>query len=136
MQSLNSSGCKPIFAIIQTENIHQFQQVSSLFLMFIFRHIYISVKYGDGLECACASKRTVIATSGHRSCGRFCHLFLYFVLFSSVKQCYIAVKMPKKKTGQRKKAEKQKERQRTIRQAQFKKSVADKPCNISMVKKV
>ncbi|KAK2165092.1 hypothetical protein LSH36_55g09032 [Paralvinella palmiformis] len=40
--------------------------------------------------------------------------------------------MPKKKTGQRKKAEKQKERQRAIRTAQFERPIADRPCNISM----
>lgn len=40
--------------------------------------------------------------------------------------------MPKKKTGQRKKAEKQKERQRAIRTAQYERPIADRPCNISM----
>ncbi|XP_046544448.1 zinc finger protein 330 homolog [Haliotis rubra] len=37
--------------------------------------------------------------------------------------------MPKKKTGARKKAEKQKERQRGIRNAQFERPLADRPCN-------
>ncbi|XP_064609661.1 zinc finger protein 330 homolog [Liolophura sinensis] len=40
--------------------------------------------------------------------------------------------MPKKKTGQRKKAEKQKERQREIRTAFNERALADKPCNIMM----
>ena len=43
-------------------------------------------------------------------------------------------KMPKKKTGARKKAEKQKERQRAIRTAYAVKSIAERPCNVSMVK--
>lgn len=42
--------------------------------------------------------------------------------------------MPKKKTGQRKKAEKQKVRQKGIRAAL--KSLADQPCNASMVRQV
>jgi hypothetical protein len=41
--------------------------------------------------------------------------------------------MPKKKTGQRKKAEKQKMRQKGIRDAKGNRDVADYPCNISMV---
>ena len=43
------------------------------------------------------------------------------------------IKMPKKKTGQRKKAEKQKERQRTIRTAHADKSIAERACNALMV---
>jgi hypothetical protein len=39
--------------------------------------------------------------------------------------------MPKKKTGQRKKAEKQRERQREIRTQE--KSLVEKPCNFLMV---
>lgn len=42
-----------------------------------------------------------------------------------------SVKMPKKKTGQRKKAEKQRERQREIRTQE--KSLVEKPCNFLMV---
>ena len=41
--------------------------------------------------------------------------------------------MPKKKTGARKKSEKQKERQREIRNAQFARPLADRPCNQLMV---
>ena len=40
--------------------------------------------------------------------------------------------MPKKKTGARKKAEKQSQRQREIRDMQNQVSVADRPCNISI----
>lgn len=40
--------------------------------------------------------------------------------------------MPKKKTGARKKAEKQKERQKGIRNNQNEKPITDRPCNISM----
>lgn len=40
--------------------------------------------------------------------------------------------MPNRKTGQRKKAEKQKERQHGIRQAFLERSLADRPCNASM----
>lgn len=40
-------------------------------------------------------------------------------------------KMPKKKTGQRKKAEKQRERQREIRTQE--KSLVERPCNYIMV---
>ena len=40
-------------------------------------------------------------------------------------------KMPKKKTGQRKKAEKQKERQRLIRNTE--RPLVDRPCNFIMV---
>ena len=43
------------------------------------------------------------------------------------------VKMPKKKTGQRKKAEKQRERQRAIRTANTGRPIAERPCNASMV---
>jgi hypothetical protein len=42
--------------------------------------------------------------------------------------------MPKKKTGQKKKADKQKERQRGIRQAFNERPLADRPCNASMVR--
>ena len=42
--------------------------------------------------------------------------------------------MPKKKTGQKKKADKQKERQRGIRQAFHERPLADRPCNASMVR--
>lgn len=42
------------------------------------------------------------------------------------------MKMPKKKTGQRKKAEKQKLRQKEIRNAKDNVSVAQHPCNTSM----
>lgn len=41
--------------------------------------------------------------------------------------------MPKKKTGQRKKAEKQKDRQRTIRLAHLERPLGERPCNASMV---
>lgn len=41
------------------------------------------------------------------------------------------VKMPKKKTGQRKKAERQRERQKELRNAE--KSLAQLPCNFLMV---
>jgi NOA36 protein. len=41
--------------------------------------------------------------------------------------------MPKKKTGQRKKAEKMKLRQKEIRSARDKMSVAEFPCNANMV---
>ena len=41
--------------------------------------------------------------------------------------------MPKKKTGARKKAEKQRERQKHIRTANQERSVAEKPCNFAMV---
>ncbi|WAQ98247.1 ZN330-like protein [Mya arenaria] len=40
--------------------------------------------------------------------------------------------MPKKKTGQRKKAEKQKERQRDIRNAQNSRPLVERPCNFMM----
>ena len=41
--------------------------------------------------------------------------------------------MPKKKTGQRKKAEKQKERQRDIRNAKNERPLVERPCNFMMV---
>jgi hypothetical protein len=41
--------------------------------------------------------------------------------------------MPKKKTGQRKKAEKMKERQKEIQSAKKERSLVEKPCNIIMV---
>ena len=41
--------------------------------------------------------------------------------------------MPKKKTGQRKKAEKQKQRQRAIRKASHERPLGACPCNSSMV---
>ena len=44
--------------------------------------------------------------------------------------------MPKKKTGQRKKAEKQKERQRDIRKAHNERPLVERPCNFLMVKSV
>lgn len=44
------------------------------------------------------------------------------------------ITMPKKKTGARKKAEKQKERQRDIRNAHHEKSLADRFCNQLMVR--
>ena len=40
--------------------------------------------------------------------------------------------MPKKKTGQRKKADKQKERQKSIRRAQEERPLVNRPCNASM----
>ena len=40
--------------------------------------------------------------------------------------------MPKKKTGQRKKAEKQKERQKQINAAKSNRSLIDQPCNAVM----
>ena len=42
--------------------------------------------------------------------------------------------MPKKKTGARKKAEKQRERQREIRTSSENKSIVEKPCNFIMVR--
>lgn len=42
-------------------------------------------------------------------------------------------KMPKKKTGARKKAEKQKDRQKNIRDAAGKRDLVECPCNFSMV---
>ena len=42
-------------------------------------------------------------------------------------------KMPKKKSGQRKKAEKQRERQKDIRTAYQERPLADRPCNFLMV---
>lgn len=44
--------------------------------------------------------------------------------------------MPKKKTGQRKKAEKQKERQREIRNAQHDRDLIKRPCNVEMVSRL
>ena len=41
--------------------------------------------------------------------------------------------MPKKKTGQRKKAEKQKERLQAIRAAHLERPLVDRPCNITIV---
>jgi hypothetical protein len=41
--------------------------------------------------------------------------------------------MPQKKTGQRKKAEKQKLRQKQIRSAAEIRGLADAPCNVAMV---
>lgn len=41
--------------------------------------------------------------------------------------------MPKKKTGQRKKAEKQRERQKNIRTSANERALADHPCNKTMV---
>jgi len=41
--------------------------------------------------------------------------------------------MPKKKTGQRKKAEKQKDRQKNIRLAHLERPLGERPCNASMV---
>jgi len=41
--------------------------------------------------------------------------------------------MPKKKTGARKKAEKQKDRQKQIRDAVGRRDLVEYPCNISMV---
>jgi hypothetical protein len=40
--------------------------------------------------------------------------------------------MPKKKTGQRKKADKQKLRQKNIREAKDNRSIVDRPCNSVM----
>lgn len=40
--------------------------------------------------------------------------------------------MPKKKTGQRKKAEKQKQRQKEIRNARENVDLAQHPCNVPM----
>ncbi|KAK6172376.1 hypothetical protein SNE40_016039 [Patella caerulea] len=40
--------------------------------------------------------------------------------------------MPKKKTGAKKKADKQKERQKDIKNAQFQRQLADRPCNLMM----
>lgn len=42
--------------------------------------------------------------------------------------------MPKKKTGQRKKAEKQKERQKAINNAQYERGLDQRPCNQLMVR--
>ena len=44
--------------------------------------------------------------------------------------------MPKKKTGQRKKAEKQKLRQKEIRSGKEAKQLADWACNANMVRKI
>lgn len=44
--------------------------------------------------------------------------------------------MPKKKTGQRKKAEKQRARQKEIRTAFNQKPLAEHPCNAAMVRSV
>lgn len=41
--------------------------------------------------------------------------------------------MPKRKTGQRKKAEKQKERQKLLQAAFYNKQLVDWPCNFLMV---
>jgi len=41
--------------------------------------------------------------------------------------------MPKKKTGARKKAEKQRERQKEIRASQESRGIVQQPCNIHMV---
>lgn len=41
--------------------------------------------------------------------------------------------MPKKKTGQRKKAEKQKARQKELKKARENRSLAELPCNANMV---
>ena len=43
------------------------------------------------------------------------------------------VKMPKKKTGQRKKAERMKVIQKELRKGLANKSLADQPCNYAMV---
>lgn len=45
----------------------------------------------------------------------------------------LALKMPKKKTGARKKAEKQKERQKEIRASQESRGIVQQPCNLHMV---
>ena len=42
--------------------------------------------------------------------------------------------MPKKKTGARKKAEKQKDRQKAIRDAVGRRALTDYPCNLSIVR--
>ena len=42
--------------------------------------------------------------------------------------------MPKKKTGARKKAEKQRERQKEIRASQESRGIVQQPCNIHMVR--
>jgi len=42
--------------------------------------------------------------------------------------------MPKKKTGARKKAEKQRERQKVIRDAAGRRDIVEYPCNFSMVR--
>ena len=44
-----------------------------------------------------------------------------------------SVAMPKKKTGARKKAEKQRARQKDIRASKEHKSIVEKPCNFIMV---
>jgi len=44
--------------------------------------------------------------------------------------------MPKKKTGARKKAEKQRERQREIRASQESRGIVQQPCNFHMVRKI
>ena len=51
----------------------------------------------------------------------------------SVDLSSLQLNMPKKKTGQRKKAEKQKERQRDIRNAKNERPLVERPCNFMMV---
>ena len=59
-----------------------------------------------------------------------CTVFYYF--FNPLFNCL--VKMPKKKTGQRKKAEKQKLRQKEIRSGKEAKPLTDWACNTTMVR--
>ena len=47
--------------------------------------------------------------------------------------CCKLYKMPKKKTGQRKKAEKQRRRQKEIRSGAIERPLAERPCNAIMV---
>jgi hypothetical protein len=47
---------------------------------------------------------------------------------------FISDKMPKRKTGQRKKAEKQKERQKLLQSAYNNKQLVEWPCNFLMVR--
>jgi len=46
---------------------------------------------------------------------------------------FISDRMPKRKTGQRKKAEKQKERQKLLQSAYNNKQLVEWPCNFLMV---
>lgn len=46
------------------------------------------------------------------------------------------LKMPKKKTGARKKAEKQRERQKEIRASQESRGIVQQPCNLHMVRAI
>ncbi len=52
---------------------------------------------------------------------------------SADKVLHITDRMPKRKTGQRKKAEKQKERQKLLQSAYSTKQLVEWPCNFLMV---